>query len=90
MNDALEGSGKEKPPRAGALASREVRVMKPILRNGLELVGHLDYRDLTVEVRGLRVAPAADAVPPSLLDRLSDDYPDSTSDRPEIPPPRSL
>jgi hypothetical protein len=52
MNDALEGSGKEKPPRAGALASREVRVMKPILRDGLELVGHLDYRDLTVEVAG--------------------------------------
>jgi hypothetical protein len=24
------------------LASREVQVMEPILRNGLELVGHLD------------------------------------------------
>ena len=34
------------------LASREVHVMKPILRNGPELVGHPDYRDLTVEVTG--------------------------------------
>ena len=72
------------------LASREVQVMKPILRNGLELVGHLDYRDLTVEVWALRVAPEADAAPPTLLDRLSDDYPDSTSDRPVTPALRSL
>jgi hypothetical protein len=34
------------------LAGREVQVMKPILRNGLELAGRLDYRDLTVEVAG--------------------------------------
>jgi hypothetical protein len=34
------------------LASREVQAIKPILRNSLELVGHLDYRDLTVEFSG--------------------------------------
>jgi hypothetical protein len=34
------------------LASPEVKIMKPILRNGLELVGHLDYRNLMVEAPG--------------------------------------
>jgi hypothetical protein len=60
MNDALKEPGEEKAPGAG-----EVQVMKPIMRNGPELIGH--YRDLTVEVRALQVAPEAGVAPPTLL-----------------------
>jgi hypothetical protein len=52
MNDALKESERRSRRELVVLASREVQVMAPILRKGLELVGHLDDRDLTVEVAG--------------------------------------
>src|SRR3712207_6262190 len=48
-----------------------------------QLSGH--YRDLTVEVTALRVAPEPDTAPSTLLAGPADNYPGLTLDRPVTP-----